>query len=488
MPHKNRIFKILLLLTTWSTLSCSKNSSSDYQINQNAQGDTIYQFKNPAAASESAKAFKLHCKNAPCPENVGSLISHLNDTELMLCTFSLIANNIALTNRHCLPDSIKRAGADCNGILEFALLAPGSKNSSVIYQCDSVISIPEEYNEALKDHQQRDFAVLKMLKEPRATASLSARAVPLQPSQSGIHNGDVLHVISTDPNPNTLGADFKEQDCTAVINPFVNSTFLDIHDPVASFKNCNIIHGNSGSPAIDTDQKLKAVIFSSLVRVPTQAGATDNSFVRRNQKAQAILNRSQIAFATNFTCIEVPELGLKLWSPQDCQTKPDRNSIPDAALLENPSFKDPRTAKLKAKLQQINSQTDIFQWNFDQPKRSDWSEEMSSHILVQELAPVCFNGVYDHFSWKPQFAADGLATLTVPNLPVEIVNPDIDDQLNTFITEVEKTQNVKIKFNYQNLLQSETHSTQVSVERIGIQLSKNKIETYEVGFCMHYVK
>ncbi len=486
-------YKIILIMSLISSLvsfsSCSKkeNSEPTYKVTPGPNGEPIYKFNNSFEASLSAEKYSLTCKNAPCPETVGSVISHVSDDEITQCTFSLIGDDIAVTNRHCVPTDVARVGASCDGAMEFILLSPGSTHSTQIFQCDKVLSIPLEYKDDPNNRIQRDFAVLKIFRKKPNSTNPNSRTQIFQPSQSGIKDGEILHVISLDPFSARLGSEFREQDCQAIMSPYLIKDYTDIHDPLISFKNCHIIQGNSGSPVIDSNNNLKAVIFATLMADGKKAKISNNQMDRRTQKARSILAKSQIGYATNFSCIDIPEFGLRLWSDKDCVSNKKKLAEPEVTLFNDPAFQKARDAELELKLKQINAKSEILEWNFDQPNHADWSVEMTQHLAVQELVPLCFNGLYDKFSWKPTLEANDFVTLLM-SLPIEIVDPDIDQNLKDFLVTSEQNQSVRVRFNYASLMHSPQHTTEVQVERTGFQLSKNKIESYQIGFCRQYVK
>lgn len=485
----------ILLLMSFLT-ACSEQSNYGKPIDISiANGQITYHFTTALEASYSATQFKLLC-NTPgaCPENVGSLIHH-NEKDLSVCTFSLIAEDIAISNRHCISDKIAKRGASCEGIVEFVLLNHNSTTASSIYQCDKVMSIPEEYLKANSGRAQRDFAVFKIKrKRPDGIALNNFRQNPFQPDQRGIPSGESFHVIVADPNPRTLGATFREQICTSIIHPALSSSYAEATDPAVTLIHCDIKHGNSGSPVLDDKYKLRGVItqFSEPESLDPKkvAAASEDAFARRAVHLREIENKLDIAYAFNLSCIDAPELKLQISSKKNCTLIPKKITLESISPLNTREFQTKNSERLNFLKNEANLKSLVFDWQWTQPTESDWGIEMKRHRLVQELSPFCFKGIYDKFSWTssvtiPDPSGDSIYNIS---LPAALSDEDIDPTLKLFVVNSMRLQNLVIKFKLNELLHSAEHSTMVSVTRSGFILSKSEVSKQKVGFCFSYVK
>ena len=460
-----------------------------------SNGQTTYHFATALEASYSATQFKLSCKTTGmCPETVGSMIHH-NESDLSVCTFSLIAEDIAISNRHCISEKIAKRGASCNGIIEFILLDHNSASTSSVFQCDKVLSVPEEYSEQKAGTSQRDFAIFHIYRtRPNAIPKDNPRVNPFDVDQKGFPSGEDFHVIVTDPLPDSLGSVIREQNCTSIINPIFSSNYAVPTDPAVTFEHCRIVHGNSGSPILDASYKLRGIInqfsFNEALNKQQIKDAQTDAFALRELHIQQLINKLDIAFGVNFSCIDLLELGLKRLSQQACTITSQKNSISSISPINTPEFQKQNQLRLNKIRLTADQSSEVFKWQWSQPNSPDWGIEMHHHRLAQELTPFCFNGIYDDFNWRnavptPDQYGDTLFRI---NLGVDVVDEDVDPSLKLIVVYSTKPQSLVFKFNMNELLQSAEHATNVSIERSGFILGKSNLTVQKVGFCYHYTK
>ena len=485
----------IILLSTFTLMSCSNQGKFGQPVDiVNKDGQTTYRYATAIEASYSATQFKLTCKTpGNCPENVGSMIHH-NGKDLSVCTFSLIDEDMAISNRHCISDKIAVRGASCAGIIEFILLKHNSTDTSNIYQCEKVLSVPEEYQSSKSGKSQRDFAIFKIKRKRPIGLPISHPLVdPFKIDTRGIQSGEKLRVIVADPNTETLGANLREQICTSIIHPAFSTNYAVATDPSVTLMNCGIKHGNSGSPVIDEDNKLRAVIKQFAAPEPPSAQkielAAIDAFARRSVHIREIENKLELAYASNMSCVALPEINLRPFSEQGCISTPQKITLSNISPLFNPEFQTKNAERLNTLKKEANQLSTVLDWQWDQPSSTNWGPEMERHRIVQELTPFCFKGIYDKFNWLPYVSSqdqNGDVIYKI-NLSADLIDDDIDSSLKLFVVNESRKQSIVIKFNLKELLTSKDHSTDLSIERTGFLLTKTDVVTQKVGFCYHYV-
>ncbi len=487
--------KSVFFLVSIFLASCSKPQYGEPISITNEGGKTTYAFASETEAVNAAAQYTLLCVTpGSCPENVGTLIYSAPHTlEISVCTFSIVADDIAITNRHCIVAEFAHRGASCAGRVQFLLLKHGSSNKSDIFECDTVLSVPNEYVEGAE--HQRDYAVLKMKRTRPAFATKDPRILPFGIDAAGISPGQSFHVIVTDPNQDRkLVSTIREQTCVADANPFIYDVYAVATDPVVSFSNCKIIHGNSGSPILDSSYRLRGVINEFVDKVKLDPdfeaeiaeGGDPRYFAHINQYRNAL----DVAGGINLSCVDSPELGLKMFSATGCKVVNGKNSQQSADLMIQPEFLKNESAAMNADLPKIAQAAPVFQWTWSEPNGANVNELGSVHRMINQFSPRCFDGIYDNFKWRELVSApdtNGYSTYIVQNIPLYMVDSDVDATLKVFLVYTTKLQHIIFKFNLNELVSSPTHTTNLNIERSGYVVTKSTVSTQSIGFCMYYM-
>ncbi|HWU43356.1 MAG TPA: trypsin-like peptidase domain-containing protein, partial [Bdellovibrio sp.] len=252
--------------------------------------------KNKTSDNSNAR-YKVICeKPEDCPSNVAGVLSDKEN----VCTGVLVKEDVLATNLHCLPQKLRKEGASCKGHLSFSF--PENKNEPEEFaECDQVLSISSE----LKDTPLTpDYAFLKLRsKVSRKPATISTQ---------GIVNNETMTIYKVDPHED-IGV-LRKVTCKAAQGSMLNPLFLKAQSSVISLVPCDIVSGNSGSPIFSADNEVKAIINSK--------GLPDDMPVNAD--------RFDVAFASNFSCLNIPELKLQSTEPH-CKTSMDRAAIRNAS-------------------------------------------------------------------------------------------------------------------------------------------------------------
>jgi hypothetical protein len=182
-----------------------------------------------------------------------------------LCTAFLVSEDLALTNTHCVYMGTADARRTCDGVF-FAF--PGSAGFETA-KCSQILWRNLRHRgERRASLSDQDFALsISPLKINRSGTTSGARVTPLVMDQISNYDGRLLRL-----------------DCTV---DWVNSA------GVIQLQNCPAISGNSGSPVLDQNGEVVAIMYASAdpkVHLPTYSREE-----RRKGKALAYaLNMPQL--------------------------------------------------------------------------------------------------------------------------------------------------------------------------------------------------
>lgn len=297
---------IIVALITLSSLmvGCTKSQESKSKtetkvIYENKQEYTKM-FSMPEA-QEAAKNAKLKCEaDRTCSEQVGMLTYAFpfeNGAAVGRCTFFVVSEDIILTNRHCIPQYFIDDTKNITNKM-FAIFSILEKQKNVAIEIKEIISLSTELYSINKYNSvfSMDYAFLRLNKK------ISAK--PLELSRKGLPSELPLYVISINPIKleGAIGGEMVLRLCSVIYNTIAIPSFNNEFRPVSSFTDCDIVSGNSGSPAIDEKGKVRAIIN----------GTSTNSSVHH------------LAFGNNMACVHVPkELNLTNELNSECEILPD---------------------------------------------------------------------------------------------------------------------------------------------------------------------
>jgi hypothetical protein len=201
------------------------------------------------AAAPSPDLF-VRCEDlASCPEAVGMLVVDRNqDEEPMRCTVTLIRPDRALTASHCIAAADRRAGAGCDRtwiVFPQTARAPGESIA-----CRQVVQATEQIADSALS---QEHAVLQL---DHASARLPVAIEPQAPEP-----GSIVTVASITPHPIYGTTHALSTRLCRVLDaaPAVRALGAAANN-VGWLMNCPIAHGNSGSPVIDYEGHVRAIV------------------------------------------------------------------------------------------------------------------------------------------------------------------------------------------------------------------------------------
>jgi hypothetical protein len=228
-----------------------------------------------------------------------SVVGILSDEE-NVCTGILVKPNLIATNLHCLPANLRHAGAHCKNRIRFSFPAT-AEFAEEFADCSSIISI----SSALKDTPLTpDYAFLQL--------SHNSKRKPTKINTDGVADNELLTIYKVDPF-DEIGM-LRKITCGAAQGSMLNPLFKSAQSSVISLIPCNIVSGNSGSPLLSATNEVKGLVNST--GLPADLPSS--------------LIRFQTAFASNFSCLNLPEIGI-LHKNIQCQNSLDRASIQNAS-------------------------------------------------------------------------------------------------------------------------------------------------------------
>lgn len=217
------------------------------------------------------RSLRVSCKDPmDCPSNVGVVLimsqnpaTETGPIELMRCTGFLVSDEIVATNSHCIPDWMKKAGANCADSLGIRFVGEPESNS---FTCQELISFSElkpDPNAHILTDPDYAFFRIQRVNKPKLTLkhlALTDSATVEIPTfddvtidaESGLHSLQLLKKTCSVIYYSSL---------SLVVNPFA---------PVAPVRNCDIdvVGGNSGSPVLTSDGYVAAIVHGVTKSLP----------------------------------------------------------------------------------------------------------------------------------------------------------------------------------------------------------------------------
>lgn len=251
--------KSLLALTVFFTLSCQNKSNS----------------ANPRTPNFLAEVQKLKviCHDEEtCSPSVGNFMvmtaewqpeKQKFNIQFGNCTASLIAPNLAITNRHCFIDTKAKAGDSCENI--FIKFPKVGTHQEEIAECKEVVFRPQV--DPMDDDQKTqnlDVAIIKL--------KSSSKRPTLKVSTEGFKNNEMVTIhrvttqeLKTSDNQSEIRSYLEALHCPVVQDAAIKTSMRLASHPFSAFvymANCPIVESNSGSPILDSQSSIKAVVNS----------------------------------------------------------------------------------------------------------------------------------------------------------------------------------------------------------------------------------
>ena len=267
---------------------------------------------NLTEAQQLAQQTKVYCSqsNTDCSPSV-AMISVTTPASVGMCTAFLISDDLLATNSHCIPDDLKPADSDCSARI-WAFFPEKGPYAASREDCARVLTASPIEEHVL--HQ--DYAFLK-LKNPVARPS-----IPLD--HGGFEDLKSYWITKVDPyTGNNIPEGFiRKTECKAVYATIALPSFVDPFTPLALLSDCEIVHGNSGSPILDSNGSAKGII-QAILKINLSEELIDSDIAKMN-------------VGTSFACVASP-LDPNRGIPASCTAPPGKTDPP--ALISNDLLK-----------------------------------------------------------------------------------------------------------------------------------------------------
>lgn len=248
-------------------------------------------FHIPKDAVQNSRYFVNHI-NVACGEAKNdcnpsvAMLAAVHSTGAEVCTAFLIKPNQVLTNSHCVPVELKAAGSKCSGEIQFVF---GDQRRVT---CSRIVVDSKDQNK----NAIQDYAIIELAE------SLNDR-MPFPVSDEGIEDETELKVIHVDPAPEYQSKEgyffgiMRSHACESMMDHLANPIYQSRFSIDVSIKGCELRPGNSGSPLIDSNGRIRALV--NRIFAPTLAGSAAS-----RTSGLLIDTREQSAGATNLACIK----------------------------------------------------------------------------------------------------------------------------------------------------------------------------------------
>ena len=227
----------------------------------------MYHYLTPREAQSQYKKWEVKCKDKTnCPDSVAQLLV-IDGASFGGCTATLIAEDLVLTNSHCLDFKDEQTGKT---ISPDKLCSEGttmvfpneSPSGREVVRCKTVVT-----KSALGSSRiYADFMILQLNRK------LTRQFDPV--IRDGLQDGESLKVRKINPMSKGFGELIIET--------------------------CEVIMVNSGSSLVDDEGQIKAIVFAGVLHQDT-SGMSDwnKSLIKKAREVKTSL-------VTNATCIDYP--------------------------------------------------------------------------------------------------------------------------------------------------------------------------------------
>lgn len=473
---KSTLLGLGLILSLLVSACSNSNDNSPSRIEN---GVPYYDFESNSDAIEALERFKVTCDESSCPTNVGALLITMKKS-IGTCTFSMVSDTIAMTNRHCIPDDIAHVGAKCQKRIKLIYNINSKKE---VASCEEILSVPDEY----KDNAliQRDYAFIRVDKKFNGSTFKVVNV--------GAQDMETLYTYTATPvkNWDNLGSRVAKKTCTATMNSMVLPSYNNNLSPMIALAGCEIIPGNSGSPLLNQSGSIIGIIQNTITASRGEYTAIATNYSKEDSDiSDKIKNKiAQIkgGHATNAACIYEPELGLYPWSNSECVINTEKmNKSYESAIFKTLDLNFLLTSlNQDAELNSKNSP--VLSYSIQSNLFQNFKDLNEGETYVSSTRKICLKGSKNNAPWLRQYIINsnenGISKYK-KNIAVygsiNIYNHsiDIDNSLKLIIKTEKTVSNIIIKFDLHNLLESSDGST------IGtITYDQIKTENINLKFC-----
>jgi hypothetical protein len=417
-------------------------------------------------------SYPIRCADLnECPSWVVGLATTQQTSQVGVCSGSLVAPDIVVTNLHCLPGSLTMRDQSCADQISFQFPKTNSAPALNV-GCDRVLALSPPLE---GDFLRSDYAFLKLATPVRGRSFVSV-------SNEGIGDLTRISIFKIDPTP--LGPKpeagmegvVTKVECKAIQNSIMNPYYQIKTSPLVMLSPCPIIKGNSGSGLIAEDGTLRGIVSSyGELLVPEK--------LKRKLKDQ--VEKFQSASGTNMSCIPWP-LGDPGFSMlESCRVQTDektRQKLVDSLLkTEIQKSLDEINDKVNKQFKSFElAGSQLFFW---QVLKGELTQtEIETGIMAKaKLRPLCLLPAVTLISDYEK----KLKNRTVL-MPVKVSEFMVRERFDTYLRYQalveESLQSFKVKLNPRDLLKEKNIEITLTLENGNSETE----EKYMLNLCYAY--
>ena len=313
----------------------------------------------------------INCPSEDCPPFVGGLFMKKDEKPDALpefCSATLIGSSRVLTNAHCIPGDIAKAGSDCGGRVR--VVFPQTKDHTrESFHCKRILGVASDFDP--NQSGSPDWAVLEL-------NGVSPRK-PVVFRRDGIAPKEpvTIYKVDFDSDESMVRGQVVRANCLAN-NHLESHSFIGPISALFGVSNCNpsLKEGNSGSILLDHKRRLVGLL----------------SFV---DLFSPIVSEGRRGGGTHGACIPLDEYH----PPEECEFDKDKYSVLSvmynlwSQLLWDAEFAQKAHKENTEKISSLRFSQTLYKWQEDDVRIDFKKEEpmkASHRYFLHQLLPLIF--------------------------------------------------------------------------------------------------
>jgi len=381
------------------------SSSSASQASHLLKVEPVGSFREALQIVESTS---LRCASlSECPAFVGMLLAadkpggfDANSNSVGACTATLVGEDLALTNSHCIPSAVKLLPDLCPERIRIVLPGTDSQPAESV-ACAGVIRVTEPASAI-----SPDLALLRL-------AGRSKRPVPPL-SREGVSDSTALKSFKVNPNLKQLSGELRNELCVSAAHSYRMPIYKNASSPALVLGDCTSVSGNSGGPLLNEKGELVALLQAAL---PISLSAQKEWLAHLEGETSF----ASLALGTSLVCLSA-DLPAWAWNSECIGVSEQDVLLSRPRIREQLGSVEMDVARLLAP---YHAQTKLLRW-----ERT--AKETRALRRQESLLPLCVNAP-SH--WEDDFRASpkGEALAAAAEIPLAFPILFLELRFNRFL-------------------------------------------------------